>query len=151
MARALLIGRLLHDTKRLFDDQLRALEADSSRPRHAGAMRSTSRLVDGLAAEREQGITIDVAYRYFDTDARKFIVADCPATSSTPATWSRGRPPRTSRWCMVDARKGVLTQTRRHSYHRVAAGHPPHPGGGQQDGPGRLRPRAVFRRDRRVL
>ena len=94
-----LIGRLLYDSKRLFDDQLAALEKDSRRHGTQGERIDYALLLDGLAAEREQGITIDVAYRYFDTDKRKFIVADCPGTSSTRATWPPVHPPPTWRWC----------------------------------------------------
>ena len=82
-----LIGRLLYDSKMIFDDQLAALEADSKRFGTRGGAIDFALLVDGLAAEREQGITIDVAYRYFATRSRAFIVADTPATSNIPATW----------------------------------------------------------------
>ncbi|MBN8261085.1 MAG: sulfate adenylyltransferase subunit CysN [Xanthomonadales bacterium] len=111
-----LIGRLLHDTKRLFDDQLRALEADSRRHGTQGEAIDFALLVDGLAAEREQGITIDVAYRYFDTDARKFIVADCPGHAQYTRNMATGASTADVAVVLVDARKGVLTQTRRHSY-----------------------------------
>jgi bifunctional enzyme CysN/CysC len=92
-----LIGRLLFEAKSLFEDQLAAVEADSKRWGTQGGDIDFALLVDGLAAEREQGITIDVAYRFFTTDKRKFIVADTPATSSTPATWSPAPRPPTSR------------------------------------------------------
>ncbi len=82
-----LIGRLLHDTKQIFDDQVTALQRDSRKHGTQGAEIDLALLVDGLQAEREQGITIDVAYRFFSTDKRSFIVADTPATSSTPAIW----------------------------------------------------------------
>jgi len=111
-----LIGRLLHDTKRLFDDQLRALEADSRRHGTQGDAIDFALLVDGLAAEREQGITIDVAYRYFDTDARKFIVADCPGHEQYTRNMATGASTADVAVVLVDARKGVLAQTRRHSY-----------------------------------
>ncbi len=111
-----LIGRLLHDTKRLFDDQLRALEADSRRHGTQGEAIDFALLVDGLAAEREQGITIDVAYRFFDTDARKFIVADCPGHEQYTRNMATGASTADVAVVLVDARKGVLAQTRRHSY-----------------------------------
>jgi len=85
-----LLGRLLHDTSMIYEDQLAALESDSAKMGTTGEKLDLALLVDGLQAEREQGITIDVAYRYFSTAKRKFIVADTPATSSTRATWSRG-------------------------------------------------------------
>ena len=91
-----MIGRLLYDSKMIFEDQLATLEADSKKIGTQGGELDFALLVDGLAAEREQGITIDVAYRFFSTDKRKFIVADTRATSSTRATWSRAPPPPTS-------------------------------------------------------
>ncbi len=90
-----LIGRLLYDSKSIFEDQLEAVER-SSRERGT-EYTDLALLTDGLRAEREQGITIDVAHRYFATPQRKFIIADTPGTSSTPATWSPERRPRTSR------------------------------------------------------
>ena len=111
-----LIGRLLHDTKRLFDDQLRALAADSRRHGTQGEAIDFALLVDGLAAEREQGITIDVAYRFFDTDRRKFIVADCPGHEQYTRNMATGASTADLAVVLVDARKGLLTQTRRHSY-----------------------------------
>jgi bifunctional enzyme CysN/CysC len=111
-----LIGRLLHDTKRLLDDQLVALEADSRRHGTQGEAIDFALLVDGLEAEREQGITIDVAYRYFDTDARKFIVADCPGHEQYTRNMATGASTADLAVVLVDARKGLLTQTRRHSY-----------------------------------
>ena len=92
-----LIGRLLYDSKMIFEDQLAALEADSKRVGTQGQNIDFALLVDGLAAEREQGITIDVAYRFFSTEKRKFIVADTPAMSNIPATWSPAPPPPTLR------------------------------------------------------
>ena len=94
-----LIGRLLYDSKRLFDDQLAALSADSRRHGTRGGEIDYALLLDGLAAEREQGITIDVAYRYFDTERRQFIVADCPGHEQYTRTWPRAPPPPTLRWC----------------------------------------------------
>ena len=111
-----LIGRLLHDTKLLFDDQLAALEKDSRRHGTQGEDIDFALLVDGLAAEREQGITIDVAYRYFDTDKRKFIVADCPGHEQYTRNMATGASTADLAVVLVDARKGLLTQTRRHSY-----------------------------------
>ena len=111
-----LIGRLLHDTKRLFDDQLAALETDSRRHGTQGQEIDFALLVDGLAAEREQGITIDVAYRFFDTDKRKFIVADCPGHEQYTRNMATGASTADLAVVLVDARKGLLTQTRRHSY-----------------------------------
>ncbi|MBY4597461.1 sulfate adenylyltransferase subunit CysN [bacterium BD-1] len=111
-----LIGRLLHDTKRLFDDQLAALEKDSRRHGTQGEEIDFALLVDGLAAEREQGITIDVAYRFFDTDRRKFIVADCPGHEQYTRNMATGASAADLAVVLVDARKGLLTQTRRHSY-----------------------------------
>ncbi len=111
-----LIGRLLHDTKLLFDDQLAALEKDSRRHGTQGEDIDFALLVDGLAAEREQGITIDVAYRYFSTDKRKFIVADCPGHEQYTRNMATGASTADLAVVLVDARKGLLTQTRRHSY-----------------------------------
>ncbi len=111
-----LIGRLLYDSKRLFDDQLAALAADSKRHGTRGEEIDYALLLDGLAAEREQGITIDVAYRYFDTERRKFIVADCPGHEQYTRNMATGASTADLAVVLVDARKGLLTQTRRHSY-----------------------------------
>ncbi len=111
-----LIGRLLHDSKRLFDDQLAALEKESRRHGTRGEAIDYALLLDGLAAEREQGITIDVAYRYFDTDRRKFIVADCPGHEQYTRNMATGASTADLAVVLVDARKGLLAQTRRHSY-----------------------------------
>ena len=111
-----LIGRLLHDTKLLFDDQLAALAADSRRHGTQGERIDFALLVDGLSAEREQGITIDVAYRFFSTDKRKFIVADCPGHEQYTRNMATGASTADLAVVLVDARKGLLTQTRRHSY-----------------------------------
>lgn len=111
-----LIGRLLHDTRLLLDDQVAALEADSRKHGTQGEDIDFALLVDGLAAEREQGITIDVAYRYFDTDKRKFIVADCPGHEQYTRNMATGASTADLAVVLVDARKGLLTQTRRHSY-----------------------------------
>ena len=111
-----LIGRLLHDTKLLLDDQVSALEADSRKHGTQNGEIDFALLVDGLAAEREQGITIDVAYRFFGTDRRKFIVADCPGHEQYTRNMATGASTADLAVVLVDARKGLLTQTRRHSY-----------------------------------
>lgn len=111
-----LIGRLLHETKMIFEDQLQTLEADSKRIGTRGGMLDYALVVDGLAAEREQGITIDVAYRFFSTDKRKFIVADTPGHEQYTRNMVTGASTADLAVILVDARKGVLTQTRRHSY-----------------------------------
>jgi bifunctional enzyme CysN/CysC len=111
-----LIGRLLHDTKLLLDDQVTALESDSRKHGTQNGEIDFALLVDGLAAEREQGITIDVAYRFFDTDKRKFIVADCPGHEQYTRNMATGASTADLAVVLVDARKGLLTQTRRHSY-----------------------------------
>jgi bifunctional enzyme CysN/CysC len=111
-----LIGRLLYDSKMLFEDQLAALEADSKRIGTQGQNIDFALLVDGLAAEREQGITIDVAYRFFSTDRRKFIVADTPGHEQYTRNMVTGASTADLAVILIDARKGVLTQTRRHSY-----------------------------------
>ena len=111
-----LIGRLLYDAKLILEDQLAALEADSRRIGTQGQNLDFALLVDGLAAEREQGITIDVAYRYFATDRRKFIVADTPGHEQYTRNMVTGASTADLAVILLDARKGVLTQTRRHSY-----------------------------------
>ena len=111
-----LIGRLLYDSKMIFEDQLAALEADSKRIGTQGQEIDFALLVDGLAAEREQGITIDVAYRFFSTEKRKFIVADTPGHEQYTRNMVTGASTADVAVVLVDARKGVLTQTRRHSY-----------------------------------
>ena len=110
-----LIGRLLYDSKLIFDDQLAALEADSARIGTQGQAIDFALLVDGLAAEREQGITIDVAYRFFATEKRKFIVADTPGHEQYTRNMITGASTADLAVILVDARKGILTQTRRHS------------------------------------
>jgi len=111
-----LIGRLLYDSRTVFADQLVALEADSRRIGTQGRDIDFALLVDGLAAEREQGITIDVAYRFFSTERRKFIVADTPGHEQYTRNMVTGASTADLAVILVDARKGVLTQTRRHSY-----------------------------------
>ena len=111
-----LIGRLLYDSKMIFEDQLAALEADSKKSGTQGDAIDFALLVDGLAAEREQGITIDVAYRFFATEKRKFIVADTPGHEQYTRNMVTGASTADLAVILIDARKGVLTQTRRHSY-----------------------------------
>ncbi|HXY75396.1 MAG TPA: sulfate adenylyltransferase subunit CysN [Steroidobacteraceae bacterium] len=111
-----LIGRLLYESKMLFDDQLEALEVDSRRVGTRGGELDFALLVDGLAAEREQGITIDVAYRFFATERRKFIVADTPGHEQYTRNMVTGASTADLAVILIDARKGVLTQTRRHSF-----------------------------------
>ncbi|MGX6510729.1 sulfate adenylyltransferase subunit CysN [Rhodococcus sp. SJ-2] len=111
-----LIGRLLYESKLVFEDQLSALESDSRKTGTQGDGLDFALLVDGLAAEREQGITIDVAYRYFTTERRKFVVADTPGHEQYTRNMVTGASTADLAVILVDARKGVLTQTRRHSY-----------------------------------
>ncbi|MDN3555257.1 sulfate adenylyltransferase subunit CysN [Halomonas maura] len=111
-----LIGRLLFESKLLFEDQLAAIEADSKKYGTQGGEMDFALLVDGLAAEREQGITIDVAYRFFSTDKRKFIVADTPGHEQYTRNMVTGASTADAAILMVDARHGILTQTRRHSF-----------------------------------
>jgi len=111
-----LIGRLLYDSKMIFEDQLAALESDSKKVGTQGQAIDFALLVDGLAAEREQGITIDVAYRFFNTEKRKFIVADCPGHEQYTRNMVTGASTADLAVILIDARKGVLVQTRRHSY-----------------------------------
>jgi bifunctional enzyme CysN/CysC len=111
-----LIGRLLYESKMIFEDQLAALEADSKKVGTQGDALDLALLVDGLAAEREQGITIDVAYRFFSTDRRKFIVADTPGHEQYTRNMVTAASTVDLAVILIDARKGVLTQTRRHSY-----------------------------------
>jgi bifunctional enzyme CysN/CysC len=111
-----LIGRMLYDAKMLFDDQLGQLESDSRKMGTQGGELDFALLVDGLSAEREQGITIDVAYRFFSTACRKFIVADTPGHEQYTRNMITGASNADLAIILVDARKGVLTQTRRHSY-----------------------------------
>ncbi|MDP3907391.1 sulfate adenylyltransferase subunit CysN [Novosphingobium sp.] len=120
-----LIGRLLYDSKMIFEDQLAALETDSKKQGTQGQEIDFALLVDGLAAEREQGITIDVAYRFFGTEKRKFIVADCPGHEQYTRNMVTGASTADLAVILIDARKGVLTQTRRHSFlcHRIGIRH----------------------------
>ena len=111
-----LIGRLLYDSKRIYDDQLQSLERDSRRIGKAGDHIDYSLLLDGLKAEREQGITIDVAYRYFSTNKRKFIIADTPGHEQYTRNMITGGSTANLAIILVDARNGILTQTHRHTY-----------------------------------
>src|SRR6202140_234782 len=111
-----LIGRLLWDSKLVFEDQLASLEADSKKIGTQGGAIDYALLLDGLQAEREQGITIDVAYRFFSTDKRKFIVADTPGHEQYTRNMVTGASTASLAVILIDANKGVLTQTRRHSY-----------------------------------
>jgi len=111
-----LIGRLLFDSKKLYEDQLAALERDSKREGHAGEEIDYALLLDGLKAEREQGITIDVAYRYFSTSKRKFIIADTPGHEQYTRNMVTGASTANLAVILVDAQLGVITQTRRHTY-----------------------------------
>ena len=111
-----LIGRLLHDSKRLFEDQMATLRADSARFGTTGDDIDFALLVDGLAAEREQGITIDVAYRYFATERRRFIVADTPGHIQYTRNMATGASTSDLAVLLVDAQNGIVTQTRRHAY-----------------------------------
>src|SRR5580658_2901582 len=107
-----LIGRLLYDTKLILDDQLSTLERDSRRHGTTGEDLDLALLVDGLEAERQQGITIDVAYRFFTTDRRAFIVADTPGHEQYTRNMATGASNADLAVILIDARKGVLTQTR---------------------------------------
>ncbi|WP_114767362.1 sulfate adenylyltransferase subunit CysN [Vibrio rhodolitus] len=111
-----LIGRLLHDSKQIYEDQLAAVHSDSQRVGTTGERPDLALLVDGLQAEREQGITIDVAYRYFSTQKRKFIIADTPGHEQYTRNMATGASTCDVAVILIDARKGVLDQTRRHSF-----------------------------------
>jgi bifunctional enzyme CysN/CysC len=111
-----LIGRLLFDSKKIYEDTLQALERDSKRVGHAGEEIDYALLLDGLKAEREQGITIDVAYRYFSTNKRKFIIADTPGHEQYTRNMVTGASTANLAIILIDARKGVITQTKRHTF-----------------------------------
>ncbi|GLX81273.1 sulfate adenylyltransferase subunit CysN [Thalassotalea eurytherma] len=111
-----LIGRLLHDSKMIFEDQLAAIENDSKKSGTTGETVDLALLVDGLQSEREQGITIDVAYRYFSTEKRKFIIADTPGHEQYTRNMATGASTCDLAIILIDARRGVQVQTRRHSY-----------------------------------
>ena len=146
-----LIGRLLYDTKLIFDDQLVGARARIRRSYGTtGDDIDFALLVDGLEAEREQGITIDVAYRFFATAERSFIVADTPGHEQYTRNMATGASNADLAVILVDARKGVLTQTQRHALHLLAARHPARRARGQQDRPRRFR-RDALRPNRRRL
>jgi len=111
-----LIGRMLHDSKLIFEDQLAAIKKDSQKYNTTDQDIDLALLVDGLQAEREQGITIDVAYRYFSTEKRKFIIADCPGHEQYTRNMATGASTCNLAVILIDARRGVQTQTRRHSF-----------------------------------
>src|SRR6202451_3769492 len=111
-----LLGRLLFDSNAVLDDQLTALDQESRRWGTHGENRDFALLLDGLGAEREQGITIDVAYRYFSTTHRKFIIADTPGHEQYTRNMATGASTADVAIILVDARKGILTQSRRHAY-----------------------------------
>ncbi|MEO1100529.1 MAG: sulfate adenylyltransferase subunit CysN [Pseudomonadota bacterium] len=117
-----LIGRLLYDSKMIFEDQLASLEADSKKSGTQGENIDFALLVDGLAAEREQGITIDVAYRFFSTEKRKFIVADTPGHEQYTRNMATGASTADLAILLIDARRGILTQTRRHAFITTSVG-----------------------------
>ena len=136
-----LIGRLLYDSKMIYEDQLAKLEKESAVHGTTGGGFDPAMLADGLQEEKEQGITIDVAYLYFSTAKRKFIIADTPGHVQYTRNMATGASTANLAIILVDARKGVLEQTKRHSFHRHPVGDSPYPGRRQQDGPGRLRRR----------
>ena len=134
-----LIGRMLYEAQLVFEDQVATLLKDSKKLGTQGGDIDFALLVDGLAAEREQGITIDVAYRFFGTDHRKFIVADTPGHEQYTRNMVTGASTADVAVILVDASQGVLTQTRRHSFFGFAAGYFSCGVGGKQDGSGQLR------------
>jgi small GTP-binding protein len=111
-----LIGRMLHDTQQILEDQLAAVTSDSRKWGTTGGEVDLALLVDGLQAEREQGITIDVAYRYFDTEKRKYIIADCPGHEQYTRNMATGASTADLAVILIDASRGVQVQTRRHAY-----------------------------------
>ena len=141
-----LIGRLLYDTKLIFEDQLATLEKDSRKHGTTGEDFDFALLVDGLEAEREQGITIDVAYRFFATSKRKFIVADTPGHEQYTRNMATGASTADFAIVLVDARQGILRQTRRHSFIASLLGIKHVDCRGQQDRFGRLFGRSLSSR-----
>ena len=131
-----LIGRLLYDTKQVFEDQLEHVAQASERRGGEGAL-DLALLTDGLRAEREQGITIDVAYRYFATPKRRFIIADCPGHRQYTRNMVTGASTADLAVVLLDARRGVLEQSKRHAFISALLGIPQAGRGGQQDGPRR--------------
>ena len=136
-----LIGRLLYDSKSIFEDQMESIEATSAA--RGDEHVNLALLTDGLRAEREQGITIDVAHRYFATPRRKFIIADTPGPYSVHAEHGDGASTADLAIVLIDARKGVIEQSRRHAFIVVCCAIPHLVLGGEQDGPGRLGPGRV--------
>ena len=145
-----LIGRLLYESQTIFDDQLAALAVDSKQSGTQDGELDFALLLDGLSAEREQGITIDVAYRYFSTEQRTFIVADTPGHEQYTRNMVTGASTADAAVILVDAGQGVTTQTRRHSHVRESARHRVRRPRDQQARPGRLR-RAGLRADPRRI
>ena len=143
-----LIGRLLYDSKAIFEDQLEAVERVSRQ--RGDEYTDLALLTDGLRAEREQGITIDVAYRYFATPLRKFIIADTPGHIQYTRNMVTGNSTADLTLVLVDARKGIVEQTRRHAFLASLLRVPHLAGVRQQDGPGRLRPGGLRRDPRGV-
>ncbi len=135
-----LIGRLLYDSKMIYEDQLAAIERDSKIHGTTGGGFDPALLTDGLKAEREQGITIDVAYRYFSTAKRKFIIADTPGHEQYTRNMATGASTADLAIILIDARHGVLTQTKRHSFITSLLGIQACAGGRQQNGSGRFQP-----------
>ena len=111
-----LIGRIFYESNRLYDDQLKNLISDSKKHGTQGKKIDFALLVDGLSAEREQGITIDVAYRFFSTNKKKFIIADCPGHTQYTRNMVTGASNSDAAIILIDSRKGILDQTRRHSF-----------------------------------
>ena len=146
-----LIGRLLYESHLVFEDHLVTLEADSKRIGTQGGELDFALLVDGLAAEREQGITIDVAYRFFTTERRKFIVADTPGHEQYTRNMVTGASTADLAVILVDARKGVLTQTRRHSFLVALLGIESRRRGSEQIGPCRTMTRPSSMKSRRTI
>ncbi len=136
-----LIGRLLYDSQNVYEDHVRAVTKAATA--NVAAAIDFAQLTDGLRAEREQGITIDVAYRYFSTTHRKFIIADTPGHEQYTRNMATGASTADVAIILVDARKGILTQSRRHAYIASLLGHPPHRRRRQQDGPGGLLARGL--------
>ena len=129
-----LLGRLLYDTKLIFDDQLEALRADSRKFGTQGERLDFALMVDGLQAEREQGITIDVAYRFFATSKRRFIVADTPGHEQYTRNMATGASTAQAAVLLIDARKGLPYPDQAPQSHRLDARHSPRRTGSQQDG-----------------
>ena len=145
-----LIGRLLHDSKLIFEDQLAAIQRDSKKYNTTDEEIDLALLVDGLQAEREQGITIDVAYRYFSTEKRKFIIADCPGHEQYTRNMATGASTSNLAIILIDARRGVQTQTRRHSFIVSLLGIQSRDCCHQQDGSGGLQRRRIQQHPQRI-